>query len=426
MNKITDQQVLDAVSDHKGNKSQAARSLGMSRSALRDRLTRLEAGHSTTERLAYKSRQERDTWYIEINGDERIRNADDAIAKAGVDPAIWEIERVLVNGWDTTMKMRIGDEDKVTVNQNQQIKVWLRRKVPLIAEKAAEALIKRMNLHSPKYPKLPKFKKIKDPHLLEVSVFDHHFGKLAWGEETGTNYDLDIAERIFKEAVEDLLAKAKSFPVERILFPVGQDFFHVDNPANTTINGTVQDVDGRYQKMFQTGALACIKMIDRMSQIAPVDILSVPGNHDRTMAWYLAAYLKAWYRLCDRVSVDLSPKLRKYYPYGATLIGLTHGDEEKHRDLPIIMAGEVPQLWAESLYREIHTGHWHKKKETWYNSCDTHGGVPVRVLPSLSGTDFYHYRKGYVNNRQAAEAYLYSFRDGYAGHLSSRAPVYGE
>ncbi len=33
------------------------------------------------------------------------------------------------------------------------------------------------------------------PYMLELSVYDHHFGKLAWGRETGhESYDLKIAE----------------------------------------------------------------------------------------------------------------------------------------------------------------------------------------------------------------------------------------
>ena len=51
-----------------------------------------------------------------------------------------------------------------------------------------------------------------------------------------------------------------------------------------------------------------------------------------------------------------------------------------------------------------------------HNIEDTYGGVTVSVLPSLSGTDSWHYKKGYVKNNRAAEAYLWHHDDGYAGH----------
>jgi hypothetical protein len=36
---------------------------------------------------------------------------------------------------------------------------------------------------------------------------DVHFGMLAWGKETGTDYDIDIAEDLFLYAVQDLASE---------------------------------------------------------------------------------------------------------------------------------------------------------------------------------------------------------------------------
>jgi len=83
------------------------------------------------------------------------------------------------------------------------------------------------------------------------------------------------------------------------------------------------------------------------------------------------------------------------------------------------MASEAPDAWAKSKHREIHVGHFHKRKQTQYLAGDTFGGVTVRVLPSLSGTDAWHFSKGYVKGLRAAEAYLWSKRGGYTGHLSA-------
>ena len=133
----------------------------------------------------------------------------------------------------------------------------------------------------------------------------------------------------------------------------------------------------------------------------------------------LMRVLDAWYKNNKAVEVDTDPKPRKYIHYGVNLIGFTHGNEEQHRDLPASMAGEVPHEWANSSWREIHTGHFHRAKQIVVKHTDEFGGVRVRTLPSLSGTDSWHYQKGYVNNRRAAEAYLWNKSDGYAGHLSA-------
>lgn len=373
---------------------------------------------SLRERAAKASEPKRQ-WSDADNGKSReltsvshdVQTVEDALAKAEVDTAIWEVERTLINSWEV-----VGN--KIGRQPLWQVKVWLRRRVSKVMEDAAKLLADRMAKHAPKYT-APKRKRVKREHMLEVSPFDLHFGKLAWAMETGEDYDLDIAERVYESAVQDLAAKAQAFDIGKIVLPIGQDFFHIDNLAGETVNGTPQDTDGRYAKMFAAGAMACVRSIDFLRQIAPVQILWVPGNHDRTVSWHLASYLGAWYRRDKAVTADDSPRHRKYIPWGKVLLGFTHGDEEPHRDLPTIMAGEVPELWAASIHREWHLGHFHKRKEVRHVAGDTFGPVHVRILPSLSGTDAWHYRKGFVGGQRAAEAYLWS-RDGYEGHFSAR------
>ena len=118
-----------------------------------------------------------------------------------------------------------------------------------------------------------------------------------------------------------------------------------------------------------------------------------------------------------------APTLRKYVKYGPTLLGLTHGCDEKHDSLASVMIHERPQEFAEASHREWHLGHLHKRKETKYVAGDTHGGTIVRILPSLSATDAWHFQKGYVKGPKAAEAYLWGSASGYVGHLSSSPPV---
>lgn len=362
-----------------------------------------------------------------------IRTLEGALTAGEVDLAIWEVDRYVINKWEVGAKYREQDLswDKGTISgkairKNEwlvqplwQVKVWLKRKVPQEVQDAIELLMARADKHSPRYKKLPAIIHIKDPHLLEISIFDAHFGKLAWKPETGTDYDLKIAEKIYHNAVVDLSSKAKGFPIEKILFPIGQDFFHIDNPNNRTVNDTLQDVDSRYAKMFECGVMACVNAIDYLMKIAPVEVLWVPGNHDRTTSYHLVRELNSWYRLAGNVEVDASPATRKYFQYGSCLIGYTHGDDEKHSMLPTLMADERPKEWAKSAYKEWHIGHTHAKRRQAYGMEDTYGSVTVRTLPSLSGTDSWHFRKGYVKGTRAAEAYLYSKNNGPSGYFIS-------
>jgi hypothetical protein len=364
----------------------------------------------------------------EVNGDTqvlttrsgRIRTLDDALTFAEVDRAVWEVERYTVNSWEMGFKDADGNADALPVHQ---VKVWLRRKASAPLVDALDAIYGRIASVAPAYPPVV-YTVPRDPHMLEVSLFDVHLGKLAWHRETGDDYDLDIAEAIYERAIADLLCKASPFSIDRIVFPVGQDLLHIDNTDKATSNGTVQDVDGRLAKIIEVAQMAVVRGIDRLREVAPVEVVPVPGNHDAISIFHLARFLWAYYRNCPGVTVDVEPRSRKYVAYGCNLIGYTHGDQERAASLPAIMATEVPQLWAATQYHEWHLGHYHKKRETQFVSVDTHDGVTVRVLPSLSGRDEWHYSKGYTSNR-LAEAYLWSHATGPTSYLVTNAGLFG-
>jgi len=346
-----------------------------------------------------------------------IKSLKDALKSAKVDLLVWDVERHVVNTWTTSAKNNDGELEQIT---NYQVKVWLKKKDASLSgiPVALEELLR--TIKSPKREPIAA-KKLVNPHLLEISIVDHHFGKLAWHGETNNDYDLKIAERVYANAVDVLLSRGKGFDVEQILFPVGSDFLHINGLAPLTANGTHQDVDGRMPKIFDVALASVIRAIDRCAAVAPVHVLWVPGNHDRETSYYLLKVLEAWFRNDKRVTVDASTTSRKYYKYGTNLLGFTHGDEERKGSLPLIMASERPQDWANTTFREWHLGHLHKSKETKYVTADSEGAVRERILPSLCGTDAWHYRKGYVQGNKAAEAYLYSKEHGYSGHFSVNA-----
>lgn len=359
-----------------------------------------------------------------VSVSDRIRTIDDAIRFGQIDTAVWYVDSSECKSYECPMKLAMGKglADKPTVVKLWAIKIKLKRRVTKSFQFASESLIERMAKFAPKYPKLPKLAKLTDPHMLEVSVCDPHFGKLAWKPETGQNCDLRITEEVYLSAVKELAVKVQAFPIERVLFPIGNDFFHIDNLESKTAHGTPQDADGRYGKIFMAGTMACVKAIDYLSQIAPVKLLWVPGNHDTTASYHLACFLWAWYRNCDRVEIDVTRDLRrrKYEAYGPVVLGFDHGDRAKPERLVSVMLHEARHLMAKARTLEIHLGHLHKAREWVYVNTDTYsGGVRVRTLPSLSGLDKWHYDEGFVGGTRAAEAFLWSKRTGYVGHFSA-------
>lgn len=346
----------------------------------------------------------------------RIQTPEQLLDKAQVDRTVWEIERFVVNQWEMGAKT---EEGAIVVEPLYQVKVWLKRnRKACVLKEIGERILADIATARPAWLDIPPavVRSLKDRHLWEFCKMDLHVGKLAWEPEAGADYDVDIAERISTEATEDLIAQIAHRDIEQILVPIGNDLLQIDNLQSTTTGGTPQDTDTRFAKMFARAESIVRYDLERLSRIAPVVGVIVPGNHDRQSSFTLGRVLNAWFHGNPRVQIDVSPKLRKYHRYGVNLIGYTHGSEEKHADLPLIMAQERPQDWAETRFREFHVGHYHKAKETRYTAGDSFNGVRVRILSSLCASDAWHVMKGYVGGVRSAEALLWNHRTGYAGH----------
>ncbi len=361
-----------------------------------------------------------------------ITTLEQALEVANVDMTQWKVDRYTVGSWQVTLKIKkpTGETDKkghtIYINEPKtvtmyKIQVWLVKLHNMEWVEAIRNLIEEVpKLKTPKYKRPALSEEDMGRYLLEVALFDVHFGMLAWGKETTNDYDLKIAEDLFLYAVQDLLKKSMGYQPARIIFPFGNDFLHIDDPTNLTpMNRNPLDVDSRLIKIYQKAKKAVIKAIDYCRQVAPVDVVWIPGNHDPNVSFYLCDVISEVFANDEDVKVDVGPKWRKFYPWGKGLICYTHGVEEPLRDLPSIIATEEPQLWANAKYREIHIGHKHRKQEMKWTNVDTHQGTVLRMIPSLATEDAWHYRKGYIKGYHAAESYLWDYDCGVVGQFTS-------
>jgi hypothetical protein len=267
--------------------------------------------------------------------------------------------------------------------------------------------------------------------MAELSIPDPHFGKLCWGSETGAeNWDLKITKSAYLSAVEDMLRKIHHHPVEKILLPVGNDLLHTDGMENQTTAGTPQDVDGRWQKAFRVATQSVIQAIEMCREVAPVEVMVVPGNHDYERTFYLGDVLAAHFRLCNDVKIDNRPLVFKWMMYGKTLLGFVHGDKVSHATLPMLLANAAPMAFAKATHKELHLGHLHTRKHSIYRAknirpelnLEVSQGVHVRIIPSLCPPDAWHAQHGYMGSPRAAETYLWEANSGFEG-MFSHSPI---
>ncbi|HXT13122.1 MAG TPA: hypothetical protein VN873_16305 [Candidatus Angelobacter sp.] len=337
----------------------------------------------------------------------KVHSLEDLLVYAQVDTRIWEVEKYIVNRWEVGTK--VGTE--ILTAPLYQFKVWLRRKViEQNAKELMQGLLEQFKMAAPVRPAIPK--QNNGAGMLEVSIMDLHFGKYAWREECGRQYDLEICRDLFWTALEDLLEKSASLKPGKFLFVAGNDFFNTDILGRTTTSGTPQDQAATvWRQSFVEGKALLVKAIERMRELAPVDVVFVNGNHDTQSVFFVGETVSAWFRNTPGVTIDNSPTTRKYVHFGQNLIGYSHGNLERHPMLPLLMANERPQAWAQSRHREWHLGHFHVKKHKMFVPADDQQGVLVRIVPSLCPADAWHASMGY-GGKLAAEAYYWDPQDG--------------
>jgi len=354
-----------------------------------------------------------------------IRTEAELLAECKVDLTIWQVASCEVGKWDVGRKAiekdmtyshgvsdgHVRDTGKVNVEQLFRVVIKLKKRQGAEAAKEIVEFYREelAKAGSPDWSSVPaaEFPKTDEKYCLELAIPDVHLGKMCWALETGgSNYDSKEAIRLFKDAAYGLISKAPVASVEKILFVVGNDFMHVDNSQDQTSAGTYVGNDSRWTKLFMKGCSLLTGIVENLAQDREVVVVVVQGNHDFQSMFYLGEYLRAYFRGHANVTIDNSPTSRKYFRYGTTLIGLTHGDNEVSKNLPLIMATERSVDWSEVSCREWHCGHLHKE------SMNEFHGVKVRVLPALSGTDAWHAKKGYVGNVRGAMGFLYSHSKG--------------
>jgi hypothetical protein len=355
---------------------------------------------------------------------DHIKTLDELLDAAEVDLDMWKVKDFIINKWDVTAIIK----DEAKTYQNFQVKARLERILENYKAKQTGEIFQEMieDYEPPVYE--PDFAKVLfneiEENLLEINIADLHFGKLTHFEETGENYDTKIATKRFIDAINTLLGRANGFNFEKILFIVGNDFFNSDTILNTTTAGTPQDEDLRWYKTFRKGIHLLVDGINILKETGvPVDVIVIAGNHDYEKSFYMGEFLDAWFRNDNQVNIDNGASPRKYYRYGEVLLGFTHGSEEKEGLLPMIMATDVGSKkdWSETKYHEFQIGHWHHKKSINYknNEMIEDNGVIVRCMSSLTATDAWHNKKGFVGSIKAADAFIFNKYDGLLAHLNA-------
>jgi len=224
-----------------------------------------------------------------------------------------------------------------------------------------------------------------------LSLQDIHFGKE--GNET---IDLD-----FEETIKDLVSRATSaHHLEKIYYVVGGDLINMDTWSGTTTSGTPLDNCKTATEAYMQAFSAIQWSINYIKQFCDeLQVVYIPGNHDRLSSFHLAHGLSKCFDdpniLWDVVYLE-----RKVFVYGDNFFAFEHGDVNTKNSL-LVYSMEYPKEWGKTLFRTLYTGHYHHKKKIEYITEHENTGFMLKILPSLSRTDYYHYHNKFVGSRRS-------------------------
>lgn len=228
------------------------------------------------------------------------------------------------------------------------------------------------------------------------TLTDSHVGMLAWGKETGADWDLKIAERVLTGCLQRMVDQSPASAVA-IVNQLG-DFLHSDGlTAVTPTSGHILDQDGRFEKLVAVAIRILRRVIDMaLAKHRRVVVVMAEGNHDMASSVWLRVMFKALYENEPRVEVLDQPLPYYVYQHGQTLLGFHHGHLKKNDQLPLLFASQFPKIWGATVQRYVHTGHRHHVEEK------EHSGMTVVQHPTLASRDAYAARGGWIAARKAS------------------------
>jgi len=263
-------------------------------------------------------------------------------------------------------------------------------------EQLCKEVIDALKEKAPRLGKAPAPKAKNNEQLANLHVVtDYHLGMLAWGEESGADWDLKIAEQMLLDLFAYSLKSAPN-ATHGILCQLG-DFLHYDSFESVTPTSRhLLDSDTRPQKMVRVAVRVLRRVIDMMlRKYNTVHVLMAEGNHDIMASAWLREIYAVMYENEPRISVETRPDPYYAHVWGDTVLFFHHGHLKKMAGVDVVFARKFREDYGNSKFAYGHMGHLHHSKvlETTLMEVEQH--------PTLAAQDSYASRGGWLSQRVA-------------------------
>lgn len=229
----------------------------------------------------------------------------------------------------------------------------------------------------------------------QYTLTDYHLGMMAWAEEAGDNWDMEIAERTLISFFEQSISQSPKATMA-VFAQIG-DFIHWDGlEAVTPANKHVLDADTRFTKVVRVAIRVIRKVIEMLLKKYPsVHVVMAEGNHDPASSVWLREVLSAFYGNEPRLTIDTNPDPYYCFTWGKCCNFYHHGHKRNLNNIDTVLISKFKKEYGQSEHVYAHIGHLHhlSVKETNLMVIEQHR--------TLAAKDAYASRGGYMSGRDS-------------------------
>jgi len=332
------------------------------------------------------------TGEVVANFSEEVKSLDELIEKCHIDTDKWEITKYVQNFWGNG------------TNPHWQVKAWLGKKST--EQVFQDSFVDFLASYQPVSQEVmsPKFFPEKPNGMLIINKQDSHLNK--WDVDGDNDVTSRMAKIMYK--VDVIATQAQlSNNLEEITYIIGSDEFNSEY-TNTTTKGTPQQNTHTYHTSFEYICNHEVLMITMLLQHAKhVNVVYVAGNHDEFVGWHMVNWLQTYFRNTDRLTIDDSPKYRKYVSYGNSALMFNHGDAIKPAKLAALFPIEYRDQWSFHHNFYIFTGDKHHEVSHDFN------GIKFYQIPAFSNAkSLWDDKNGHTMSKGEVTAFLIDQAEG--------------
>ena len=271
---------------------------------------------------------------------------------------------------------------------------WVKTQTTSTGALTAEALERVFQAYDGKAGIVAPPKVCQTATLSVYPIADLHFGMRAHAGETGSDYTCEISAETVSSSLAALVSRTEASR-HAVVLGLG-DYFHANGSEPLTpANKHILDVDKPWPQVLDEGIQLAINLINAAARKhETVEVVFMPGNHDRDSALALQIALKYFYSKTPRITISYVSENRCwYYRAGSVFLGGIHGHTLKMEAMPMLMAEDRPDDWAASKHRYFFSGHFHRELSKRI------GSVHVECCPTVTARDAWTQSKGYRSAR---------------------------